>query len=145
KALGLAPCFVSVVGNDSAGHEVSRLAAGTDTAEIYGPGKSAFAPEVHLLQERGRATTIKTRYVAGTQQLLRADREKVAPISHPVREDLLRVLEHAAAGRRVTVLSDYAKGVLGDGIAAATIAIARAAGHIVVVDPKGADYSPYRG
>ena len=62
-----------------------------------------------------------------------------------VREDLLRVLEHAAGGRAVTILSDYAKGVLGDGIAAAAIAIARAAGHAVVVDPKGTDYAPYRG
>lgn len=145
RALGLAPCFVSVVGNDAAGREVSRLAAGADAGESLGSANPAPDPEVHLLQERGRATTIKTRYVAGTQQLLRADREKVAPISHPVREDLRRVLEHAAAGRRVTVLSDYAKGVLGDGIAAATIAIARAAGHVVVVDPKGTDYSPYRG
>ncbi|MGH7125417.1 MAG: bifunctional heptose 7-phosphate kinase/heptose 1-phosphate adenyltransferase, partial [Stellaceae bacterium] len=133
QALGLSPCFVSVVGNDAAGHEISRLAAGPDGAEV------------HLLREGGRTTTIKTRYIAGTQQLLRADREKVAPIAASVREDLLRVIEHAALGRGVTVLSDYVKGVLGDGLAAALIAVARAAGHVVVVDPKGRDYAPYRG
>jgi D-beta-D-heptose 7-phosphate kinase / D-beta-D-heptose 1-phosphate adenosyltransferase len=129
----LAPCFVSVVGNDPAGHEVSRLASGPDGAEV------------HLLVEHGRITTIKTRYVAGNQQLLRADREKVAPISPAVREDLLRLIEHAAAERSVTILSDYAKGVLGDGVAAAAIAAARAADHVVVVDPKGTDYTPYCG
>jgi len=145
KALGLSPCFVSVVGNDPAGREVSRLAAGPDTAGVHLLERPAADTEVHLLQERARTTTIKTRYVAWTQQLLRADREKVAPISGSVREDLLRVLEHAAGGRTVTILSDYAKGVLGDGIAAAAIAIARAAGHAVVVDPKGTDYAPYRG
>ena len=133
QALGLSPCFVSVVGNDAAGRELSLLAGGTDGAEV------------HLLQEPGRTTTIKTRYVAGTQQLLRADRERVVPVAASVREDLLRVLDHAAAGHRVTVLSDYAKGVLGDGVAAAAIAIARAAGHVVVVDPKGTNYAPYRG
>jgi D-beta-D-heptose 7-phosphate kinase/D-beta-D-heptose 1-phosphate adenosyltransferase len=133
QALGLSPCFISVVGNDAAGHEVSRLAAGPEGAEV------------HLLRETGRTTTIKTRYIAGTQQLLRADREKIAPVAASVREDLLRVLEHAMTGRSVTVLSDYAKGVLGDGIAAAAIAVARAAGHVVVVDPKGTDYAPYRG
>jgi D-beta-D-heptose 7-phosphate kinase/D-beta-D-heptose 1-phosphate adenosyltransferase len=133
QSLGLAPCFVSVVGNDPAGHEVSRLASGPDGAEV------------HLLVEHGRTTTIKTRYIAGTQQLLRADREKAAPISPAVREDLLRLLDHASAGRSVTILSDYAKGVLGDGIAVAAIAAARAAGHVVVVDPKGTDYAPYRG
>lgn len=133
QALGLDPCFVSVVGNDPAGREVNQLAAGSETTEV------------HLLAERGRTTSIKTRYVAGTQQVLRADREKIAPLSPSVREDLLRLMEHASAGRNVTILSDYAKGVLADGIAAAIIAQARAAGHIVVVDPKGTDYRPYSG
>ena len=133
EALGLKPCFLSVIGNDPAGREVSKIAAGGEGAEV------------HLLVERGRSTTIKTRYVAGTQQLLRADREKVAPVSASVREDLLRLFEQAAAGATVTILSDYAKGVLSDGVAAAAIAAARAAGHTVVVDPKGIDYRPYRG
>src|SRR5215468_199866 len=133
RALGLSPCFVSVIGDDPAGQEVSRLAAGLGGAAV------------HLLEEHGRTTTIKTRYVAGTQQLLRADREKVAPIAATVRGDLLRVLEQTAVGCGVTVLSDYAKGVLSDGVAAAAIAAARAAGHVVVVDPKGTDYTPYRG
>lgn len=133
QALGLSPCFISVVGNDTAGREVSKLAAGSDGAEV------------HMLQESGRSTTIKTRYVARTQQLLRADREKIAPVAASVREDLLRVFEHAVTGRGVTILSDYAKGVLGDGVAGAIIAVARAAGHAVVVDPKGTDYGPYRG
>src|SRR5262249_58624787 len=89
QALGLSPCFISVVGNDAAGREVSRLAAGPNGAEV------------HLLQESGRTTTIKTRYVAGTQQLLRADREKVVPAAASVREDLLRVLEHAVTAPRL--------------------------------------------
>jgi D-beta-D-heptose 7-phosphate kinase/D-beta-D-heptose 1-phosphate adenosyltransferase len=137
QALGLKPCFLSVIGNDPAGREIGKIAAG-------GEG-SAGEAEVHLLVERGRSTTIKTRYVAGNQQLLRADREKVAPVSASVREDLLRLFEQAAALCNVTIVSDYAKGVLADGVASAAIAAARAAGHTVVVDPKGIDYAPYRG
>jgi D-beta-D-heptose 7-phosphate kinase/D-beta-D-heptose 1-phosphate adenosyltransferase len=45
----------------------------------------------------------------------------------------------------VPVVSDYALGVLRGGAAAASVAAARAAGHIVVVDPKGTDYGVYRG
>jgi D-beta-D-heptose 7-phosphate kinase/D-beta-D-heptose 1-phosphate adenosyltransferase len=133
QALGVKPCFVSVVGNDAAGREVQRLAADcTDT-------------EVHLLVEPHRITTVKTRYIAGTQQLLRADREQSGAIAASVREDLMRLLQHAAEGRGVTVLSDYAKGVLDAGVATAVIAAARAQKHQIVVDPKGSDYSPYRG
>jgi D-beta-D-heptose 7-phosphate kinase / D-beta-D-heptose 1-phosphate adenosyltransferase len=133
QALGVKPCFVSVVGNDAAGREVQRLAA--DCAET----------EVHLLVEPRRITTVKTRYIAGTQQLLRADREQSGAIAASVREDLMRLLQHAAEGRGVTVLSDYAKGVLDAGVAVAAIAAARAQKHQIVVDPKGSDYSPYRG
>src|SRR5919108_1145051 len=55
--------FISVVGGDSAGHEVTQLVGQLENVEP------------HLLVESGRQTTIKTRYVAGAQQLLRADRE----------------------------------------------------------------------
>ena len=133
QALGVNPCFVSVVGNDAAGREVQHLAA--DCAET----------ELHLLVEANRITTVKTRYIAGNQQLLRADREQSGAIAPSVREDLTRLMQHAAEGRTVTVLSDYAKGVLDAGVAAAAIAAALAHKHQVVVDPKGSDYSPYRG
>jgi D-beta-D-heptose 7-phosphate kinase / D-beta-D-heptose 1-phosphate adenosyltransferase len=133
QALGVKPCFVSVIGKDAPGREVQRLAAeSTET-------------EVHLLVEADRVTTVKTRYIAGTQQLLRADREQSSPIVASVREDLMRLLQQAAEGCNVTVLSDYAKGVLEGGVAAAAIAAARAQNHRVVVDPKGFDYTPYRG
>lgn len=133
QALGVHPCFVSVVGNDATGREIQRLAA--DKAET----------EVHLLVEPNRVTTVKTRYIAGTQQLLRADREQSTAVAASVREDLLRVLEHAAEGRAVTVISDYAKGALDHGVASAAIAVALAHRHRVVVDPKGFDYARYRG
>jgi len=133
QALGVRPCFVSVVGSDATGREVQRLAA--DSAET----------EVHLLVEPNRVTTVKTRYIAGTQQLLRADREQSAAVAASVREDLMRLLQHAAEGRTVTVISDYAKGVLDQGVASAAIAAALARGHRIVVDPKGADYARYRG
>jgi D-beta-D-heptose 7-phosphate kinase/D-beta-D-heptose 1-phosphate adenosyltransferase len=51
----------------------------------------------------------------------------------------------ALEGCQVVALSDYGKGVLGDGIAPELIAAARSRGAIVVVDPKGSDYRRYRG
>jgi D-beta-D-heptose 7-phosphate kinase / D-beta-D-heptose 1-phosphate adenosyltransferase len=133
QTLGAQPCFVSVTGSDRAGRDVGRL-----VAELGGG-------ESHVLTERGRVTTVKTRYVAGTQQMMRADRETVTPLTGSLREDFLRMVQQVLAHYQVTVLSDYAKGVLAGGAAAEIIASARAAGHIVVVDPKGVDYATYRG
>src|SRR5690348_14791427 len=132
-ALGLRPCFVSVTGNDPAGREVGQLVARLGGAEA------------HVLTDRGRTTTLKTRYVAGTQQMLRADREQAAPLAGTLRQDFLAMVRQLLPQHQVLIISDYAKGVLADGVAAEIIAAARAAGLAVVVDPKGSDYRSYQG
>jgi D-beta-D-heptose 7-phosphate kinase / D-beta-D-heptose 1-phosphate adenosyltransferase len=132
-ALGLRPCFVSVTGNDPAGREVGQL-----MARLGGT-------EAHVLSDRGRTTTLKTRYVAGTQQMLRADREQAAPLAGTLRQDFLAMVRQLLPQHQVIIVSDYAKGVLADGVAAEIIEAARAAGLAAVVDPKGSDYRTYRG
>ncbi len=133
QALGAQSCFVSVIGNDAAGQELNRL--------IAEPGNV----ESHILVEAGRVTTMKTRYIAANQQMLRADRESIAPLGPYVRADFLRLVDQAIGEHEVVVISDYAKGTMDQGIAAAVIATARTAGKTVVVDPKGVDYDCYRG
>jgi D-beta-D-heptose 7-phosphate kinase/D-beta-D-heptose 1-phosphate adenosyltransferase len=132
-ALGAETCFISVIGDDPAAREVTQL-VGAETRL-----------EPHLLVEPRRRTTIKTRFVAASQQLLRADRETVAPISAPLRAQLVRRAEEALGDYPVLLLSDYGKGVLGPETAEALIAAARAKGVQVVIDPKGRDYARYRG
>jgi D-beta-D-heptose 7-phosphate kinase/D-beta-D-heptose 1-phosphate adenosyltransferase len=131
--LGAQVEFISVVGSDPAGREVTELV-----------GKLAGV-EPHLLVERQRQTTVKRRFVAGSQQLLRADLETVAPISDASVDDILRLVEAAIADCGALVLSDYAKGVLTARGIQAMIAAARHAGKPVIVDPKGADFTRYRG
>jgi D-beta-D-heptose 7-phosphate kinase / D-beta-D-heptose 1-phosphate adenosyltransferase len=132
-SLGAEACAVAVTGDDPAGGEIGELLAALDGVDAQ------------LLAEAGRVTTVKTRYIAETQQLLRADRERVAPLGALARATLLAKVRDALASCPVVALSDYAKGVFADGFAAEIIAAARAAGRIVVVDPKGTDYSRYRG
>ena len=79
RALGAAASFISVVGNDDAGREIGRLLEAQDGAEV------------HVLVQPQRTTTVKTRYVAANQQLLRADRESAIPLDPYIREDLLRL------------------------------------------------------
>jgi len=133
QALGAQTCFVSVIGNDAAGRELNRL--------IAEPGNV----EPHILVEAGRVTTVKTRYIAATQQMLRADWEMAAPATADIEQRLIDTILPQLERADIVLLSDYAKGVLAEGVAAAVIAATRAAGKAVVVDPKGTDYAPYRG
>jgi D-beta-D-heptose 7-phosphate kinase/D-beta-D-heptose 1-phosphate adenosyltransferase len=130
---GAHPEFVSVVGRDAAGREIATLV-----------GQLANV-EPHLMTDAKRETTIKTRYVAGSQQLLRADRETVSEVSPAIADDIARVVAAAIGDCGVLVLSDYAKGVLTAPSITAMIAAAHRAGKPVLVDPKGYDYTRYRG
>jgi D-beta-D-heptose 7-phosphate kinase / D-beta-D-heptose 1-phosphate adenosyltransferase len=132
-ALGATISFISVVGNDDAGREVQNLVAELDGAEI------------HVLVQPQRKTTVKTRFVAVNQHLLRADRESAIPLGPYIRDDLLRLAHELVTSHGVVVISDYAKGVLTEGVAFEIIKEAREAGALVVVEPKGGDHIRYRG
>jgi D-beta-D-heptose 7-phosphate kinase/D-beta-D-heptose 1-phosphate adenosyltransferase len=132
-ALGVASSFISVVGGDDAGREIQRLLAAQNGAEV------------HALVQPQRTTTVKTRYVAANQQLLRADRESPTPLDPHIREDLLRLARELVTDHSVVIISDYAKGVLTEGVALEIIRAAREAGARVIVDPKGGDHIRYRG
>jgi D-beta-D-heptose 7-phosphate kinase/D-beta-D-heptose 1-phosphate adenosyltransferase len=132
-ALGAFSSFISVVGNDETGHEIERLLAAQDNTEV------------HLLVQPQRRTTVKTRYIAANQQLLRADRETAVLLGPHIRDDLLRLARELVADHPVIVISDYAKGVLNDGVALEIIKAAGEAGARVIVDPKGGDHIRYRG
>jgi D-beta-D-heptose 7-phosphate kinase/D-beta-D-heptose 1-phosphate adenosyltransferase len=132
-ALGCRAALVGQIGRDAEGDEVRALV-----------GEQA-AIEDALVADGTRRTSTKTRYLGGTQQMLRADREKVGPLAPAAREGVLRAAREALAGADVMVVSDYAKGVLLDGVALELIAAAKAANKPVVVGPKGRDYGCYRG
>ncbi len=131
-ALGATTVFITVIGDDAAGAEVAGLVAELDA-------------EASVLTAPGRRTTVKTRYIADGQQLLRADRETEAAIAAAAEDEIMARFDAAIAGVGAVVLSDYGKGVLTPGLIGRAIEAARRAGKPVVVDPKGPDYRVYRG
>ena len=129
--------LLALNGDDAAGVEVSeKIASMAET----GAGVGA-----DLVIQPGRPTTVKTRYIAAGQQLLRADRETTETITAADSEALLSHLANALAEADVLVLSDYGKGVLSDDLLAAAIARARAAKVLTIADPKRHDLSVYAG
>ncbi|MCA3008183.1 MAG: D-glycero-beta-D-manno-heptose 1-phosphate adenylyltransferase [Phycisphaerales bacterium] len=133
RELGASAAVLGVVGDDEGGRQLRQLLAdaGIDTQA--------------LVTDHTRPTTRKTRYVAKTLQVLRVDEESRAPVAGAAEQAMLAVLERRPFPWRSVLLSDYGKGVLTPRVVQAAIAAARSQGGVVVVDPKGKDYSIYRG
>jgi D-beta-D-heptose 7-phosphate kinase/D-beta-D-heptose 1-phosphate adenosyltransferase len=132
-ALGAQCTLFGVVGEDDFAEALRRQL--TDTPAIT----------AHMIVDPSRPTTVKTRYVAERQQMLRADRESCAPLPAAIISELLSALRHALKQGDVVVLSDYAKGVLTDELCHQVIELARAANKPVIVDPKSKSFAKYTG
>ncbi len=132
-ALKAHPLTVSVAGRDYESQLLGRLFEDDDL------------PAPHLIIDETRPTSVKTRIIAGIQQVVRFDEEASRPISGKVAEEFLGTVEKLLPEAGAVAVSDYGKGALPDEVLAKIIGLARAAGKPVVVDPKGADYSRYRG
>ena len=98
-----------------------------------------------IIRDDGRKTTVKTRIVAQSQQMMRLDEETPQAASEEVRQAVIGAACAAMPDVDVVLLSDYAKGVLGAGISAAIIAAAKQSGKAVLVDPKNRDLDVYAG
>ncbi len=127
-ALGAKAALLSVVGRDEPGRSLQQLLR-----------REKVATSLHA--DATISTTVKLRVIGRQQQLLRADFEKLP--SHEVLASKLRDYQRLLRNCDVVILSDYGKGGLAH--IAKMIALARSRGIPVLVDPKGEDYSRYRG
>lgn len=133
SALGVTCRLVAATGDDAEAQQLSTL-----FAEL-----PHVVPELERL--KGRPTTVKVRYLAGGQQLLRADKEATGPLPSDYEDRVIAAATEAMPESGAVILSDYGKGVLTPRVIAAVIEAAHMQGLPVLVDPKGAHYSKYRG
>ena len=125
--------FISVIGNDQAGRQLTTQIGKLENLDA------------RLITDSNRKTSIKTRYIASGQQMMRADEETISPIGADIKK---MVLEAALLGLEdfsALVLADYGKGILCTGIAGELIQIARLRKIPVIVDPQGNNYDNYMG
>ncbi len=125
--------LVAVVGEDAAADTVAGL-----LDELAGAGYD-------LVRDPGRRTSIKTRFIASGQQMMRADQEAAGPPEKGLGRKIVNAVTAKLDACAVVVLSDYGKGALAGGVAERIIEAAKKAGKPVIVDPKGDDYAPYKG
>lgn len=125
--LGAQASLLSVVGDDEASHQLQALVAQTSITPYFG-------------RDAQLKTTVKLRVIGRQQQLLRLDFENTP--ENEVLASQSATFEKLCPQHDAVLFSDYGKGGLAHIVL--MIAMARAAGKVVLVDPKGSDYARYK-
>jgi D-beta-D-heptose 7-phosphate kinase/D-beta-D-heptose 1-phosphate adenosyltransferase len=98
----------------------------------------------YLIVQKNYKTTVKNRFIAESQQVLRVDFEKIEPLDKEIEENIIEVLPQILGSIDVIAVSDYAKGFLSDKLIRYVIEIAREKKVPIVVDPKGSNFYKYK-
>ncbi|MGJ0330019.1 D-glycero-beta-D-manno-heptose-7-phosphate kinase [Aliarcobacter cryaerophilus] len=131
--LGSVVDVISVIGNDSVANELKSLLEKIDV------------PTSNLVVENNRKTSKKSRLIASQQQVLRYDMESIDDINENSHKQIIQTLDKNIDKYSSIILSDYGKGVLTTNLTKEIIKIANKNSIKVLVDPKGKDYSKYKG
>ncbi|MFA6431490.1 MAG: D-glycero-beta-D-manno-heptose-7-phosphate kinase [Candidatus Margulisiibacteriota bacterium] len=132
-ALGGIPYLIGVIGEDSSGNKLLQSLA-----------KIGISSD-HLIVDKTRPTILKSRIIAGSQQMVRVDREDRTFISKEINDKIISKLTELIPKVDGVIISDYEKGVVNPKICQACIKLARKYKKPVAIDPKGEDYTKYMG
>ena len=132
-SLGSSVEVISVIGDDSVANELKTLLSNIGVSFD------------NLVVEKGRKTSKKSRLMASNQQVLRYDSESVDEISKNSSNKILEILEKNIKNYSAIILSDYKKGVLTTTLTQDIIKLANRNKIKVLADPKGKDFSKYKG
>ena len=133
RGLGVQAEIIAIIGKDDHSRTIKEQikAIGVNTKS--------------LIRDGDRQTTVKNRYLAGHQQIMRADLEVKTPIEDSVAASILKQVEKKLGTTDAIILSDYGKGLLTPALIQDILRAANAKNIPVIVDPKGTDFSIYRG
>lgn len=132
-ALGARVTLGGVIGDDAFGLRLVEI--------LTSEGIAADA----ILKDAQRPTTVKTRVVAGSHQLVRVDREVTDPIHSALEDELVAKLDHYINEADIVLFSDYGKGLFSPGLTQRLIKLINGKQKKVIIDPKGLDYGKYKG
>jgi len=133
RALGTQVDVISVVGGCEISDELKALLTNINVSTQY------------LITQKDRITSKKSRIIAAQQQVVRYDRESSDEIGAESQKSILDTFTNIIANYNGVLLSDYGKGVLTSDLTQSLISIANKNNKKVLVDPKGLDYSKYKG
>ncbi|MGI9035231.1 MAG: bifunctional heptose 7-phosphate kinase/heptose 1-phosphate adenyltransferase, partial [Pyrinomonadaceae bacterium] len=131
--LGAIARIIGIVGRDAEGEMIK------ETLEKSGVSSA------DIVTSETRRTTVKTRIIAHQQQIARLDEETCVELNAEEESAVWEVFVEAAAETHIFIVSDYQKGVLSQSLLSRLIKYAKSAGKKIFIDPKGRDYTKYRG
>lgn len=129
--LGAKPFIFSICGKDESAKELENLIEAKQISS-------------NLIQFENRHTTTKTRLIAHHQHVARIDEETLQPISAIEEEEIFQNLLPLLDEFKVIIISDYAKGFLTDNFLMRLITKCSNEKKILLVDPKGKNFSKYK-
>ena len=132
-SLGASAIVVGIIGRDEHARLLTSLLTerGVDISKV--------------LEVDDRPTTTKTRIIAHSQQIVRADREDLRPLSADTESRLVELITEAVKSTDVLVISDYGKGVVSERTLAAVLDQVHEEGKLTCVDPKESHFGRYAG
>ena len=133
KALGANVDVISIVGECDISNELKGL---LDDIEV---------DTKYMFIQQDRITSKKSRIIASQQQVVRYDRESTVEINNKSQNHILDTFTKIIANYELVLLSDYGKGILTNKLTQSLINVANKYGKKVLIDPKGSDYSKYKG
>jgi rfaE bifunctional protein kinase chain/domain len=132
-ALGAKVIVAGVIGDDAHGAQLIEI--------LESEGVKTDA----IIKDHSRSTTVKTRILVGSHQLVRVDREVTGAVSQELENELIAKLSANIDNADVVILSDYNKGLFAPGLTQRLIKIANNHQKKVIIDPKGLNYEKYKG
>ncbi len=131
-ALGADVMVMSVLGDDLIANELTKMLEDIEVKHF-------------LVLDENRKTTKKSRIIASHQQVVRYDIEYKEDITQECEAVISRKFLEIVNQFDLVLLSDYGKGVLTDSLAAKIMFVLNGTDTKILVDPKGEDYTKYRG
>lgn len=131
--LGAEAFLVGLVGTDEEAKQFSEVLLQANVSADY------------LIFSENRPTTVKTRIIAHSQQVLRIDQEENNELSEQESVNYLQIISELINKTDIIILSDYAKGFLTEIILSGLVTLAKEKDKPVLVDPKGKNYRKYAG
>lgn len=130
--LNAEPFLIGMVGDDAEAELIPKLLNDSKISADY------------LIKLPNRQTTVKTRVIAHSQQVVRIDQESKLDITGAEEEIIWKMIESVIESVDLVVISDYNKGFLTEKIVKRLITNSTKLNKYVLVDPKGKNYGKYQ-